>query len=151
VISLRPPTLKSGGRLFTIFRLVYWLLYMRTKRYHLGLLYMIHLLISSDGEITSDEEQALELIKKKEGISEDLFRSFRKGIEGKKGRDIYKEGIEILNECTDDEKLDAFAHLYRLSEADGNVHVKEVRLLLYSIRMTGIEFNDVVEHAKNGA
>jgi len=124
---------------------------MRTKSYHLGLLYMIHLLISSDGEVSSDEEQAWDVIKTKEGISNDLFTSFRKNLEGKKEREIYQEGIEALNQCTDEEKLDAFAHLYRLSEADGNVHVKEVRLLLYSIRMTGIEFNDVVEHAKKGA
>ena len=31
-----------------------------------------------------------------------------------------------------------------MSEVDGRVHVKEVRLLLYSIKMAGIEFNDVV-------
>jgi len=111
---------------------------------------MVHLIISSDGKITADEEKALDVIRKNEGISDDVFNTFRKSIEGKKGRDIYQEGIEILNECTDEEKLDAFAHLYRLSEADGNVHVNEVRLLLYSIKMTGIEFNDVVEHAKKG-
>jgi hypothetical protein len=35
-----------------------------------------------------------------------------------------------------------------MSEADGTVHVKEVRLLLYSIKMTGIEFNDVVARAR---
>jgi len=34
-----------------------------------------------------------------------------------------------------------------MSEADGRVHVKEVRLLLYSIRMAGIEFDDVVKRA----
>jgi hypothetical protein len=52
------------------------------------------------------------------------------------------------SECTDEEKLDAFAHLYNMSEVDGSVHVREVRLLLYSIKAAGIEFNDVVNHAK---
>ncbi|MEJ0031164.1 MAG: hypothetical protein WDO15_12650 [Bacteroidota bacterium] len=121
---------------------------MSDKSYHLGLLYMVHLLISSDGEVTNAEEKAWKVIKDKEGISDDLFSEFKKTIEGKKEREIYQVGIETLNMCTDREKLDAFAHLYRLSEVDGNVHVKEVRLLLYSIRMTGIDFNDVVEHAK---
>jgi uncharacterized tellurite resistance protein B-like protein len=124
---------------------------MRNKSYDLGLLYMIHLLISSDGEVTSDEEQALNTIKDKEGISDEVYSEFRKVVDTKKEREIYQAGIEALNQCTDKQKLDAFAHLYRLSEVDGNVHVKEVRLLLYSIRMTGIEFNDVVEHAKKEA
>jgi hypothetical protein len=43
----------------------------------------------------------------------------------------------------------ALVHLYKLSEADGLVHVKEVRLLLYSIKMVGVEFNDVVARAKS--
>jgi len=124
---------------------------MNTKSYHLGLLYMIHLLISSDGQVSDDEERSWELIKKTEGISDEVFTEFRKSLEGKKEREIYQAGIDSLNKCTEQQKLDAFSHLYHLSEADGNVHVKEVRLLLYSIRMTGIEFNDVVEHAKKSA
>jgi hypothetical protein len=38
-----------------------------------------------------------------------------------------------------------------MSEADGRVHVKEVRLMLYSIKMVGIEFDDVVKAAKQRA
>jgi uncharacterized tellurite resistance protein B-like protein len=112
---------------------------------------MVHLLLSSDGDVSSDEEMAWNVIKKKEGIADNVFAEFRKSLETKKEREIYQSGIDYLNLCTDEQKLDAFAHLYHLSEADGNVHVKEVRLLLYSIRMTGIEFNDVVEHAKKSA
>jgi len=119
--------------------------------YHLGLLYMVHLLMSSDGEVHENEEKAWNVIKEKEGISDELFNDFRKSLTEKKEREIYQTGIEHLNLCSNDQKLDAFAHLYHMSEADGNVHVKEVRLLLYSIRMTGIEFNDVVEHAKKTA
>lgn len=120
----------------------------KNTNYQLGLIYLVHLLISSDGEISEVEKRALNLIKSKENISEDLFEQFRGDLATKKEREIYQRGIDYLNQCTEDEKLDAFAHLYHLSEADGNVHVKEVRLLLYSIKMTGIEFNDVVEHAK---
>ena len=121
---------------------------MSDNNYHLGLLYMVHLLMSSDGDVHENEEKAWASIKKKEGISEELFTNFRKHLDSKKEREIYQTGIDHLNLCSNEQKLDAFAHLYHLSEADGNVHVKEVRLLLYSIRMTGIEFNDVVEHAK---
>ena len=121
----------------------------KNRNYHLGLLYMVHLLISSDGEVSEVEKKALTLIKGKEQISEDLFNEFDQNLRTKKEREIYQLGIDHLNQCTEEEKLEAFAQLYNLSEVDGNVHVKEVRLLLYSIRMTGIEFNDVVDFAKN--
>jgi uncharacterized tellurite resistance protein B-like protein len=120
----------------------------KDKNYQLGLLYMVHLLISSDGEVSDLEKRALEVIRKREGIPDTVFDEFEDHIKSKKEREIYQAGIDFLNQCSDQEKLEAFSHLYRLSEADGNVHVKEVRLLLYSIRMTGIEFNDVVDYAK---
>ncbi|MFZ5972234.1 MAG: TerB family tellurite resistance protein [Bacteroidota bacterium] len=116
--------------------------------YQLGLLYLVHLLISSDGIIDEKERQALQLIKNKELIPDKLFADFQQAVGEKKERDIYQSGLELLNQCTDEEKLNAFVHLYKMSEADGNVHVKEVRLLLYSIKMTGIEFNDVVDRAR---
>ena len=120
------------------------------ENYQTGLLYLAHLLISADGVIDESEKKALLRVKEKENISESLFLEFQKSIEIKKERDIYQEGIELLNKCTDEEKLNAFVHLYKMSEVDGRVHVKEVRLLLYSIKMAGIEFNDVVEKAAKG-
>jgi uncharacterized tellurite resistance protein B-like protein len=116
--------------------------------FQLGLLYLVHLLISSDGVIDDSEREALLAIKAKEKISDEQFAEFQRNVNEKKERDIYQEGIELLNKCTDEEKLNAFVHLYKISEADGRVHVKEVRLLLYSIKMTGIEFNDVVLKAQ---
>ena len=116
--------------------------------FHLGLLYMVHLLIGSDGKVSPDEKLSLLRIQQHEGISEEIIAQFDKAVTEKTEREIYQEGIDLLNLCTNDQKLTTFVHLYKLSEADGNVHVKEVRLLLYSIKMTGIEFNDVVERAK---
>jgi uncharacterized tellurite resistance protein B-like protein len=113
-----------------------------------GLLYLAHLLISSDGVIDEKEKASLLHIKATEKIPDELFSHFQRTVAEKKERDIYQEGIELLNKCEDEDKLKAFVHLYKMSEADGHVHVKEVRLLLYSIKMTGIEFNDVVERAK---
>lgn len=119
------------------------------SKYQLGLLYLVRLLISADGVIDDRERKALMKIKEKENISDSLFQEFESTIAVKKEREIYEEGIKLMNSCTDEEKLTAFVHLYKMSEADDNVHVKEVRLLLYSIRMVGIEFNDVVERAKS--
>jgi uncharacterized tellurite resistance protein B-like protein len=119
--------------------------------FHLGLLYMVHLLIGSDGKVSDVEKESLTKIKSAEGISDQIFERFNEAINKNSEREIYQEGIECLNKCTDQQKLRAFVHLYKLSEADGNVHVKEVRLLLYSIKLTGIEFNDVVEMAKKNS
>lgn len=118
------------------------------KNYQLGLLYLVHLIISSDGVVSEGEKKALIEIKKKEGISDEVFREFNQVLLIKKEKEIYQNGIHLINQCNEAEKLRAFVTLYKISEADGNVHVKEVRLLLYSIKMTGIEFDDVVARAK---
>lgn len=121
------------------------------KNYQLGLLYLVHLLMSADGVVDENEIRALEAIKVKETIPDDTFNEFKKIIAEMKGRDIYQNGIEHINQCSDEEKLRAFVILYKMSEVDGRVHVKEVRLLLYCIKVTGIEFDDVVAKATGSA
>jgi uncharacterized tellurite resistance protein B-like protein len=108
----------------------------------------MRLLINADGIIDASENEALNKVKKYENIPEQILIDFEKDILTKNEKEVYQAGIDYLNQCTDEEKLNAFVHLYKMSEADGRVHVKEVRLLLYSIRMAKIEFNDVVAKAK---
>ena len=117
------------------------------RNYQLGLLYLTHLLINADGVIDEKEQVALLKVKGTEQIPEDVYTQFTTEVKEKKEREIYQRGIEMINECTDEEKLNAFVHHYKMSEADGRVHVKEVRLLLYSIRLAGVEFDDVVRKA----
>jgi len=119
-----------------------------SKNYQLGLLYLTHLLISADGVIDEKEFVSLLRIKNKENIPDPTFKEFEDSVRNKTEKEIYKTGIDIISACSDEEKLEAFAHLYNMSEVDGSIHVREVRLLLYSIKAAGIEFNDVVEHAK---
>ena len=97
--------------------------------------------------IDEKERAALLKIKTLEQIPDAIFQEFERNIANQKERAIYQLGIELINECSTEEKLKAFVHLYKMSEADGSVHVKEVRLLLYSIRQAGIEFDDVVNRA----
>jgi len=118
------------------------------KNYQLGLLYLVHLLVSADGVVDKSEMAALQKIRQRSNVDDETFREFELTVKEKKERDIYQSGIEMLNQCTEKEKTDAFVILYKLSEVDGRVHVKEVRLLLYSIKMAGIEFDDVVNLAK---
>lgn len=117
------------------------------KNYQLGLLYLVHLLINADGIVNKSEEKALMKIKEKEKISPEIYEGFLKDVKTKKPKEIYQDGIALINECDDKAKLRAFVHMYKLSEVDGSVHVKEVRLLLYSIKMAEIEFNDVAAAA----
>jgi uncharacterized tellurite resistance protein B-like protein len=118
-----------------------------TNYYHQGLLCLAHLLICADGVVDITEMDALKIIQEKEGISDETFAQFQKLVAEKTEKEIYHLGIELMNRCTDKEKLNVFVTLYKLSEVDGRVHVKEIKLLLYSIKVTGIEFNDVVNEA----
>lgn len=118
------------------------------KHYHLGLLYLVKLLIDADGVADSKELQAIRVIKDQENIPDDTFEEFEKPVASLKERDIYERGINLINSCTREEKLNAFSTLYKLSEVDGRVHVKEIKLLLYSIKSAGVDFDDVVNHAK---
>jgi uncharacterized tellurite resistance protein B-like protein len=117
------------------------------KEYQVGLLCLTHLLVCADGVVDEQETDAIKIIRKKEGISDLVFEEFQKFIRNKKEREIYQHGIDLINRCNDDAKLKVFVTLYKLSEVDGRVHVKEIRLLLYSIKLAGVEFNDVVNHA----
>jgi uncharacterized tellurite resistance protein B-like protein len=115
--------------------------------YHLSLLYLTHLLISADGTIDTDEVKALELIRKRENIPSDLFESFLKSIEGKNERELFQLGVDTLNYCNDEEKFNVFVILYKLAEVDGRVHIKEIKMLLFTLRLAQIDFEDVVNKA----
>jgi len=108
----------------------------------------MRLLINADGIVDISENDALNKVKRYESIPEPTLIEFEKDILNKREKEVYQTGIDFINLCSDEEKMNAFVHLYKMSEADGRVHVKEVRLLLYSIRQAKIEFNDVVAKAK---
>ena len=77
-----------------------------------------------------------------------VYADFQKTVNTRSQREVYDLGVKLLSMCSDEEKLSALVHLYRLSEIDDNVHVKEVRLLLYSLKATNVEFEDVVLSAR---
>lgn len=116
--------------------------------YSIGLLSLIYILISSDGEISDSELNYLSKIKELEGVPEDIFEHFRRTILGRKEQEIYQIGINSINACSDAEKLQAFVRMYQMSLADGIIHVKEVRLLLYAVKLTNVDINEVISRAK---
>ncbi|MCA6432718.1 MAG: hypothetical protein IM574_03835, partial [Cytophagales bacterium] len=85
---------------------------MDSKRdYHLGLLYLVHLLIGIDGIVDENEQRQLLKIRDAEGVAADVFEEFENQVKQMKNRDIYQLGIEFINKCSDEKKLDAFVHL----------------------------------------
>lgn len=116
--------------------------------YQLGLLYLVHLLIDADGVADEKELEALKIVKERENISSHVIEEFENTIRRRPEVEIYRTGMELINRCPDTEKLHVFSTLYKLSEVDGRVHAKEIRMLLYSLRDAGITFDDVVNHTK---
>jgi uncharacterized tellurite resistance protein B-like protein len=119
-----------------------------STNFKLGLLHFVHMLINVDNHVDEREMKALQLIKVEENIDDDLFQQFSRSIVNSKEHEIHERGVDLLNMCTEDERLCAFVHLFRIAEADSTINMKEVRLLMYSIKATKIEFDDVSMSAR---
>jgi len=117
--------------------------------YKLGLLYLLYLIIISDEEISGKELAFLDQIKKNENIDDDFFHDFRESLNHKNEQDIFHEGIDLMNQCSDKTKTRAFTLLYRMAQVDGKMHAKEVRLLLYSSRLSKTDISSIISTASN--
>lgn len=112
--------------------------------YQLGLLHLVHLLVTVDGHIDDRERAAISALRREENMSEKLCLDFEKKVETMKEQEIYSAGINLLSTCSDEERLAAFVHLYKLAEADSSISNKEVRFLLYGLKINNVSFEDVV-------
>lgn len=115
--------------------------------YTVGLLALMSVLVNSDGEISENELNYLQRIKDAEGIPDQDFDAYTNTILGKSEKEVYQIGMDAINRCSDNEKLNAFARMYHMAQADGVIHVKEVRLLLYAVKTAQVDFNMVMEKA----
>ena len=112
--------------------------------FQLGLLHFVHLLVTVDGHIDERERKAIAAICKEENIADSIFLDFQVFFNDTATTEIYTKGVEYLNQCSEEERLTAFVHLYKLAEADTSISNKEVRFLLYGLKVTNISFEDVV-------
>ena len=108
-----------------------------------ALLYLIHLLVYSDGEYDEAEKDAVLRICQKEGISNSDYQQFHLNTLELSERDIFERGVTQVEACSEEDKIAVFVWLYKLSEADGLVHAKEVRFLLYSLRRASLDLDDI--------
>ncbi|HOX83556.1 MAG TPA: hypothetical protein PLJ60_17020 [Chryseolinea sp.] len=113
------------------------------KNYQLGLLHFVHMLINTDGKIDDREMEIILKIKNEEDIDDTVFLEFSRSIALLKGQQIFNRGLDLLNDCTEEEKICAFVYLFQLAEADATISMKEVRLLMYALKVTNVDFNDV--------
>ncbi|WKZ59721.1 MAG: TerB family tellurite resistance protein [Cyclobacteriaceae bacterium] len=115
-----------------------------TLTYKLALLHLIHVLVNADGVVDERERQVLETIRREENISDAVFHAFEARILSSATKNVYEHGMKLLEDCSDEEKLQVFAHLYRMALADDDMNMREVRLLFYALRTTQIDFDDVM-------
>jgi uncharacterized tellurite resistance protein B-like protein len=111
--------------------------------YQSGLLHFAHLLVTVDGVFDEREKKVMESICTEEEIPKAFYQEFQDSVVNKSERTIYEEGLKLLMGCSHDEKVAAIVHLFRLSEADDQIHKKEVRLLFYALGVMGVDFEDV--------
>lgn len=116
--------------------------------FQLGLLHFVHLMIYTDVETGTGERTVLASLKEEEGISDYILEQFERKVSTSPVQRIFHDGVTLLNRCSEEERLCAFIHLYRLAGAENNVCEKEIRLLLYALDDTQIEFDEIVAGAQ---
>ncbi len=122
---------------------------MLTENHYInGLLLLSYLIAAADGVVDDIEMKALKTIAADENVAEVHFLNFMKYAKVLPEKSIYTQGLDELAKCSQEENLRAFCWLYRISEVDGKVHIKEVRFLLYSLKKAGLNFEDVLEEVK---
>ena len=118
------------------------------EHYQKSLIFLSYLIINADGVLEQSEIDALRKICQFENIDEEVLDSFLKDVKGYSERQIYEMSIDEILKCSEEDRIKSFAWLYRISEADGKVHAKEVRFLLYATKLLGVDFDDVVNYAQ---
>lgn len=103
----------------------------------------MYALINADGKIDDREMSALQSIQREENITDSLFRDFSRSLASAKQNEVYTRGVNMLKGCTEEEKLCAFAHLFKLAEADTSINLNEIRLLLKAVQLTNVDFDDI--------
>ena len=77
-------------------------------------------------------------------MTDDTFVEYFKSLIGKSEKEIYQIGIESLNLCPDELKIKAFTRLYQMALSDKVLRTKEVRFILYAIKLSRMEVDAVI-------
>ena len=113
-----------------------------------GLLYLAHSASSVDGVNHISEQQAIKRIIEHEKIPENLHLEVDRTVKIDPEKEIYKKGMTCFLQIPKEERLRGLAWLYKLIEADGMVHIKEARWMLYVISSTEVDLDEILDYAE---
>ena len=111
-----------------------------------GILYLSYSIVLADGVAHETEEAAMTKIRKAEQISNRIYEQFSHDLQKSSEKEIYKTGIDSLKKCSKDEQVRTFAWIYKIMEADGLVHIKEARFMLYALKSFDVDIDDVISY-----
>lgn len=117
--------------------------------YHKGLLFVTYLLINSDKEISDNEMYYLHKMRVEEGMSDKMFAEHFKSLIGKSEEEIYQIGIDSLNHCPYKYKVRAISKLYNMALTDKVLRTREIRFILYAIKLSHLEVDSVINNMVN--
>jgi len=102
----------------------------------------------ADGVAHDTELAAMDRIRRSEHIPGHIFDQFSRDITVSTDMEIYRTGIDSLKKCDKDHQLRTFAWIWKIMEADGTVHVKEARFMLYALKSFDVKLDDVISYTE---
>jgi len=114
--------------------------------FHEGLLYLAHSASSVDGISHVDEKRTIRRMIEHEKIPKELDLEVTQCIMVEPQKEIYRKGMSCFLQISKEERIRGLAWLYRLIEADGKVHIKEARWLLYIISSADLDLDEILDY-----
>ncbi len=114
-----------------------------------GLVSLYHLLINADGHIDDKELKMGELMKKHEGIADEVFNATLERISGMPKDDVIEDCIISLNKCDYDLKVKCIAWMSMIANSDGFMAPEEWQLIyhIYNTKLK-LSLTDILEMHK---
>ena len=109
-----------------------------------SLLYLTFSVALADGVRMRAEEKAINRILEHENISESMYQKFIADSEKLSVDEMHQIGIEAIKKCQPTDRLRAYGWIYKIMEVDGRVDVREAKFLLYALKDSDIELDEVI-------
>ncbi len=119
-----------------------------TDLYKKGVLYLSYSISLADGVAHETEKAAMDKIRQSEHIPKSIYNEFNRDRAHSTEKEIYRTGIDSLKKCDKDHQLRTFAWIFKIMEADGHIHVKEARFMLYALKSFDVNLDEVISYTQ---